>query len=157
MLVIHLILQHRSTLECFMSPLSSHCNVMAILLTIILLKITFMNDTCILPADDSILGYAVIKDHSAGSSSFHPALCLYHDCRQKFCMNCENSEPELEKGTTLIWNLQVVKPTSVHLLRMRESCEPYGNKHKRIKTIQKMAKQFCLPSLKVKVSMYECL
>lgn len=84
MLVIHLMLQHRSTLECFMSPLSSHCNVMASLLTIILLKITFMNDTCILPADDSILGYAVIKDHSAGSYSFHPALCLYHDCRQKF-------------------------------------------------------------------------
>lgn len=43
MLVIHLILQHRSPLGCFMTPLSSHCNVMAILLIIILLKITFMN------------------------------------------------------------------------------------------------------------------
>lgn len=51
----------------------------------------------------------------------------------------EESEPEVEKGTTLIWNLQIVKSTSAYLLRMGESWEPNGNKHKYPKTIWKMA------------------
>lgn len=66
----------------------------------------------------------------------YPVVCSYRGalCRQLFLSSCTLSlpwlqteilhelrefKPELEKGTTLIWNLQVVKPTSVHLLRRR--------------------------------------
>lgn len=66
---------------------------------------------------------------SCGACSYQGSLC-----RQLFLSSCTLSlpwpkteilhklrefKPELEKGTTLIWNLQVVKPTSAHLLGMR--------------------------------------
>lgn len=80
MLVIHLILQHRSPLGCFMTPLSSHCSVMAILLIIILLKIIY-------------------EWHLNPASWWqHPGVCSYWGslCRQLFLSSCSLSLPWLQ-------------------------------------------------------------
>lgn len=100
----------------FFSP---HCNVIAILLTIILLKITFMSDTWML---FQLVTISCCMQLSRITLQADIPFILYFVFTMTADRNVawtEGIQTRVEKGTTLIWNMQVVKPTSVHLLRMR--------------------------------------
>lgn len=131
---------------------------MTIPLIIILLKILLTNDTWILnaiPAGDSILRYALSRLTQQAAIPFILHFVLPW-LQTEILHGLEESKPELEKGTTLIWNLQIVKSTSAYLLRMGESREPNGNKHKDPKTIWKMAKIVLLTFTEV-ISTHVCV